>query len=187
MYDNFHIFKDNKLSILVYNHYNDAVITKLKDTLLSFNIKVKMATDGEENYLVLFYEVENVTKAEFFNHIRNVIFSVLKKHRIQLVTVDFEDTIGVITSNPKVKPLGLTIKNVPFLNTHVEGDFIARPKTMTECYELIKLVYDDEKLELQQSEFGVRLDNANKSLILSIEKTDRLAIIHSTLSSNVLI
>lgn len=170
---------------MVYNNFNEATILKITNFLKELNIVCNPITLGEESFFSLIYTIDG-TKHDFANHMRLVISKALVALRIQLITVDIDDVIGLVTSNyPEIHPLGLTIKNVPFLNTKHLGEFVARPKNLAEFLDVMRESYSNDKFELIHSEFGLKLEN-NQVLIVTIEKMDRLSIVNAKTSPNTL-
>lgn len=182
-----HLFKNNKFSTIVYNNFNEATVVKLTEFLKGLNVICVPITYGDETYFSLIHSKEG-NKNDFTNHMRSAFAQVLKGLRLQLVTVELEDAIGLVTTTYTdiIKTFGLTIKNVPFLNTKIEGEFIARPKNLQDCYEVMKLAYSNDKFDLVHAEFGLKLEN-NNALIVTIEKIDRLPVLNATASSNTLL
>jgi hypothetical protein len=178
-------FKIDRYSTIVYNHFNEDMCIKIQEILANLKFITQQMKVDDQSYFALIYDVED-SKTEFLNQLRTAVSTLLKETKIQLISIDFEDAVGIVTTTDnKVKPLGLTIRNVPFASTTIEGDFIARPKTLDECFEVMKIAYEHDKYKLIYAEFGKRIDATTN--VLSIEKTDKFPIIYAKNTTNIVV
>lgn len=184
--DAFNLFPHNKNAVIIYNHYNNVVSNKIINILSEFNITVHKTRLDQDEYFILIYEDEE-TREVFFKHLKKVINHILDKLKIHLITAEFPDVVGIIThiDKSRIIPLGLQIKNTPFLNTNIKGDFTAYPKTVNEAYEVLTICHDNKNYDLVSAEFGYKGDKS--SLIYSITKIERMSIINTRITTQVLL
>lgn len=180
------MFPHNKYSFIVYNHYNQTVMKKLEKELAEIDISLHQVTLEDEEFFVLTYGVE-VSKNDFLKHLKMVVNKVMQKLKIHLISVEFEDVVGIVThmDSNRIKPLGLRMKNVPLLNTAIKGEYTAHPKTLEECYEVLTVAHDNESFDLVSAEFAFPSDK-NTTIVL-IEKADRIPVLLSRITNQVVL
>ncbi len=179
------VFKVNRYSLLMYNHFNDVISKRIINTLQSHHLIVSTVNFEEYSFFTITAENE-CHRNEFLNNLRNAYSSVLKEHYVQLIGATFHNTTNFLArTDSKLKPLSLTVRNMNFLNTQIEGDFVARPKSMSDVYEILEHISSNEKMDLSNVEFVQRIDNI--PCLVTVERADRLNLIYAQHSTNVLV